>query len=231
MLINYTFNKELVHENIRKDIIKGDKIICIKNFPLSDENLNSFINLIGIPIIEYRNNGGNSIFDVKVFKQNNFFRSIANSNLNIPLHTDCADFKSVPNCIGLLCVKPALLEQGVSFFTSLKEILKEASNSKLKELTTKKWKFRNELKPILQKKNEQFSICYDRITIESFSQITDKELEELNSFDELFKKESFEIMLKKGDLILFRNDLFLHGRSHFDLNSERLIKRIRFNVK
>ncbi|WP_410719794.1 TauD/TfdA family dioxygenase [Burkholderia sp. SIMBA_043] len=55
-------------------------------------------------------------------------------------------------------------------------------------------------------------------------------MEELNNLDKIFKDLSFKIKLKKGDLILFRNDLMLHGRDEIDINSKRLIKRIRFNI-
>jgi len=230
LLTNYNFQEELIDEKIREKLRKGEGIILIKNFPLSDEDLTSFINKIGLPIKENRNNDRSSIFNVKIFKQNNFFKSIANSNLDFPLHTDCADFKLIPNCIGLLCVNPAILKQGTSTFVLLKELIKELSKEEIKELSTKKWKFRNQFKSILSLKSNEYKICYDRITIESFSEINNKEIEQLNMLDNLLAKKTFKIKLKKGDLILFRNDIILHGRTKIDLNSNRLIKRIRFNV-
>lgn len=66
--------------------------------------------------------------------------------------------------------------------------------------------------------------------MESFSKLDKDEIEELNNLDKLFKSLSFKIKLEKGDLILFRNDLMLHGRDKIDINSERLIKRIRFDI-
>ncbi|WP_440121051.1 TauD/TfdA family dioxygenase [Tenacibaculum sp. Ill] len=231
MLTKYNFKETIIFQQIIDDLRKGESIVHITHFPISDNDLSTFINQIGSPIHEYRNNDQKAIFDVKIYKQNNYFKSIANSNLAFPLHTDCADFESVPNCIGLLCVEPALNMQGINSFSSVDDILKKIPQKKLNELKTKNWRFRNRLKPIFQKNRENITVCYDRITIESFSKNNKEEIEELNRLDKLFEENSFQIMLRKGDLILFRNDLFLHGRSSFEANSKRLIKRIRFDIK
>lgn len=66
--------------------------------------------------------------------------------------------------------------------------------------------------------------------MESFSELNETEIDQLNSLDSLFESKLFKIKLQKGDLILFRNDLVLHGRDEIDINSKRLIKRIRFNI-
>ena len=66
--------------------------------------------------------------------------------------------------------------------------------------------------------------------MESFAKMDENEIEQLNKLDKIFKSLSFKVKLEKGDLILFRNDLMLHGRDKIDINSNRLIKRIRFNV-
>jgi len=230
LLIKLKFNQNLVYEDIISKLKIGDKIILLENFPLSDSNFQSFIRHIGTSVYENRNNNRQDIYDVKIAKQNNFFRSIANSNLSFPLHTDCADFDSIPNCIGLLCVEPAIGEQGTNTFTALENLLKLLPQKQIQELQEKKWKYRNQSRSILSIESSKYKLCYDRITIESFSKTTNKEKEQLSKLDDLFKKNSFELKLKKGDLILFRNDLMLHGRTGIDINSDRLIKRIRFNI-
>jgi len=229
-LTRYHFDQNLSHKNIIENLQKGNTLVLLENFPLSDYVLQSFINQIGVSIKENRNNEGQDVFDVKIEKQNNFFQSIANSNLDFPLHTDCADFDSIPNCIGLLCVTPASLEQGTNYFVFLNKVIRQLSEIKIQELLTKKWKFRNKWRSILTAEKDNFKICYDRISIESFSEISESEREELSKLDKLFKQNEFKIKLKKGDLILFRNDLMLHGRSGIDINSNRLIKRIRFDL-
>lgn len=231
LLTNYNYIDTLDYPEIIEKLRHGDSIILIENAPLSDKVLSQFISIVGDAIHENRNNNGQSIFDVKVTRQNTFFKSIANSNLSFPLHTDCSDFVSIPNCIGLLCVNPAPFNQGANTFAYIKDILKFFSKEEIEQLATKKWKHRKENRSILSYENKTVKICYDRITMESFSKISDSEQALLSKLDAIFKQALFKINLKKGDLILFRNDLFLHGRETFDLESDRLIKRIRFNVK
>jgi hypothetical protein len=229
-LISFKFNQNLKYDEIIKILHKGSFLIIIKEFPLNDIDFQSFINRIGVSFKENRNNIREDIFDVKISKQNNFFTSIANSNLAFPLHTDCADFELIPNCIGLLCVEPAKEEQGINSFMCLNNLIGQLSKNEIQELLNKKWKFRNQWRSILNVDNFNYKICYDRITMESFQNISENEMEKLNYLDKLFENHSFKIRLEKGDLILFRNDLMLHGRDKIDIDSKRLIKRIRFNV-
>ncbi len=231
LLTNYNYSDKLDYPEIIEKLRLGDSIILIENVPLLDKVLSDCISIIGHAINENRNNNGKSIFDVKVTRQNSFFKSIANSNLSFPLHTDCSDFVSIPNCIGLLCVNPACFNQGANTFAYIKDILKLFSKEEIEQLVTKKWKHRKEKRSILSYEKNSVKICYDRITMESFSKISDSEKVLLSKLDGIYKQALFKINLKKGDLILFRNDLFLHGREAFDLESDRLVKRIRFNVK
>lgn len=228
--INYNWEKDLNDLSVIENLRQEYSLVIIKDFPLNDDELQSFINRLGVALIEKRNNNSKAVFDVTIARQNNFFTSIANSNLAFPLHTDCADFDSVPNTIGLLCVEPADENQGTNNFMYLNTLLNHLSETEKQQLLNKKWKFRNQEKSILQKENGIYKICYDRITMESFSELSRDEIEELNNLDKIFKNFSFKIKLKKGDLILFRNDLMLHGRDEIDINSKRLIKRIRFNI-
>lgn len=229
-LINYHWEKNIDFDEILKNLHDGNSLIVIKNFPLDDNELQSFIYRLGITLKEIQNNKGKDVFDVKITRQNNYFTSVANSNLAFPLHTDCADFDSVPNTIGLLCVEPADENQGTNNFMSLNTLLSHLSEHEKQKLLNKKWKFRNQERSILYVEKGIYKICYDRITMESFSELNRDEIKELNNLDETFKDLAFKIKLKKGDLILFRNDLMLHGRDKIDINSQRLIKRIRFDL-
>ncbi|MGD1320605.1 TauD/TfdA family dioxygenase [Chryseobacterium sp. 2R14A] len=228
--INYKWGQSLNYSEIR-DYLQRESLVTIKDFPLNDDELQSFINHLGTPLNEKRNNNGKTVFDVKITQHNNFFTSIANSNLAFPLHTDCADFNSIPNTIGLLCVEAAHEDEGTNNFMLLTDLLKHLSEIEKQKLLNKKWKFRNQERSILSSENDNHKICYDRITMQSFSKLTPIEIEELNNLDKLFRSLSFKIKLKKGDLILFRNDVMLHGRDKIDINSQRLIKRIRFDIK
>ncbi len=214
----------------REDLRQGKSLVIVKDFPPHDDELQSFIGRLGVVLNEKRNNNGKAVFDVKITRRNNFFTSIANSNLIFPLHTDCADFDQIPDTVGLLCVESAEEDQGINTFMFLNDLLRHLSEDERQKLLNKKWKFRNQERSILEIENGRYKICYDRITMQSFSKLTEVEIEELNNLDKLFKHLSFNIKLKKGDLILFRNDLMLHGRSAIDTNSNRLMKRVRFTI-
>ena len=230
MLTNIEHTRELNTSKILHQLRDEKYGVLIKNFPLDDLYLENFISKLGTPVYEARNIRGKSVFNVEVSKQNNFFRSIANSNLGFPLHTDCADFKEIPNGIALLCVHPAPKNQGVSHFTSVSDIIQKLTPSEIEDLLQQEWKFRNRQRPILSKKEGTYQICYDRITMESFTEVNQNDLETLNKLDQLFETLSFHISLEKGDLVLFRNDTLLHGRSGFDIDSKRLLQRVRFYI-
>ncbi|WP_299680923.1 TauD/TfdA family dioxygenase [uncultured Dokdonia sp.] len=231
MLTKLKYTEELNVQEVYHQLQLGEQPILIKNFPLDDLYLENFVLQLGEPVIEARNIRGKSVFNVEVSKQNNFFRSIANSNIEFPLHTDCADFKEIPNCIALLCVQPATETQGTSRFTSLSAILEKLSPIEIKLLTQKQWLFRNKQRPILQQEEISYSICYDRITMETFAEVSKEDINLLHKLDALFNNVSFTLFLEQSDLILFRNDLLLHGRSGFDLDSRRLLKRVRLYLK
>lgn len=228
--INHQWGQHPCDATIKESLQQG-YLLVIKNFPLSDEDLQLFISRLGTALNERRNNHGKSVFDVTIARHNNFFTSIANSNLAFPLHTDCADFEAVPNTIGLLCVEPDEEGRGTNTFMLLSSLLKHLPEEEKQKILGKKWKFGNQQRSILSVEDGKFALCYDRITMEAFSRLEAAEIDELNKLDTLFKSLSFEIKLEKGDLILFRNDLMLHGREKIHTDSKRLIKRIRFDVK
>ena len=129
LLISYLFDENLSYDKIVENLQKGNVLVLIKEFPLSDIDFQSFIKHIGVSLKENRNNDRKDIFDVKIFKQNDFFSSIANSNLAFPLHTDCADLEFIPNCIRLLCVETAKEEQGANNFMYLNNFIKQLSKN------------------------------------------------------------------------------------------------------
>lgn len=163
LLIKYDFEKNIDPNEIINKLNSGRHIIQIKNFPKEDLIYEAFISKLGNPIIEKRNNKGRSVFDVKISRQNNLFKSLANSNLRLPLHTDCSDFEKIPNCIGLLCIETAIEKQGINNFAFFKNILKKLSQQDLNYLIKKKWSFRNQNRSILSQKKDSYEICYDRI--------------------------------------------------------------------
>lgn len=230
VLIKYDFRLGIEPKHVKKDLITQPSLIIIRNFPKEDHHYENFVKELGAPVHEYRNNRGKGIFEVKVLGKERVFKSLANSNLQLPLHTDCSDFEKIPNCIGLLCIQNSD-KGGKSTFAFLERILEELDKEQIAYLLTKVWNFRKQKRSILTKTTNEYKICYDRILIESFSKLNVEEIKSLIELDKIFEKCMFTLKLNEGDLIIFRNDLILHGREKFDLNPNRLIKRIRFNLE
>lgn len=230
-LIKNNFYSNIDYFELKKNLRNGNKVILIENIPNDDIILNSIISNFGLPINEKKNKNGKSIYEVKVFKQNGHFSSIANSNLDFPLHTDCADFNIIPNCIALYCVKPAERNEGANNFSFLDNFINQFTNKEIDQLITKKWNYKGKLRSILDNENNEFKVCYDRITIESYNIIDNFETEILDFIDTAFKKNEVKLNMKSGDLVIFRNDKLLHGREGFKINSKRLFKRLRFDLE
>ncbi len=229
-VIEYDYHQGLDAKEISFHLEKGINILRIKNFPCEDLNYEKFIQVIGTPVHELRNNNGTGVFDVKVNKKAEAFKSLANSNLSLPLHTDCSDFEKIPDGLGLLCVNNS--EQGgESTFAFLKTILQEMNPLQLEGLLDKKWHFRHQQGSIITYEKGEYKIRFDRVLMQSFSNLKNHEIDHLDALGELFEKYKVNMKLEPGDLILFRNDLTLHGREKFPQGEKRLFKRIRFHLK
>ena len=204
-----------------------NQIILIENFPNNDQLLDTFLAPLGTPIQESRNQDERSIFQVTVQNIKGCFTSYATSNLFFPVHTDGSDFKIPPAYVAMYCVKPSQ-EGGESLFVSLPDLMTHLPEELIDILSTKMWTFNTVKRTILSQTATGFSICYNRLIMESYSELTKQELDLLDQLDRVCEAHTFRVKLKENDLIIFRNDLFLHGRTGFPLNSNRLLKRIRF---
>ncbi len=215
-------------------------LLLIRNFPNDDVLFQQFINKIGQPIIDFRSDS--PIFDVTISKRNNFFRSYANSNHYFSLHTDCSDFEHIPNGLAMLCVTPA--EQGgESIFIKLRDVLDHLDSEDIDWLLNKQWLFRDKQRCILSKDNgdqplldsgagcgeASYKVCYNRIMLEGFAQLSSDEQAFLDRFDNLLVDHAVFYKLQQNELVVCNNHTMLHGRTDFDENSARLIKRIRFD--
>ncbi len=207
----------------------GDEpLLLIHNFPNDDTVLNDFINNMGQSLVDFRSK--DTIFEVKISKRKQFFKSYANSNHYFSLHTDCSDFETIPDGLAMLCVRPA--EQGgESIFIPLTDVISHLSEKEIAFLLDKQWLFRNQYRSILsldEGNSGGYKVCYNRIMLEGYASLTDEEQAFLDNFDKLLVKYAVVYKLQANDLILCNNHKLLHGRTDFDESSDRLIKRIRF---
>ncbi len=206
-----------------------EELFLIKNFPDDDQLLETFLAPLGSPIQEDRNQKEGSVFHVHVENKDAYFTSYANSNLFFPLHTDGSDFETPPKYVAMLCVRPSE-EGGESLFISLSELIANLPNALLTILMTKQWRFNTIDRTMITQTPIGHTICYNRLIMESYAELAQQELAILDELDRMCDQLTFRFKLKENDLIVFRNDLFLHGRTDFPLNSNRLLKRVRFQV-
>ncbi len=212
---------------IGKDLQSANPpLLLIKNFPNNDNLLLQFIKGMGQPIIDFRSQS--PIFAVEVGKYHDFFKSYANSNYYFSLHTDCSDFEQIPNGLAMLCVTPAK-QGGESIFIKLTDVLACLDKADIEFLLNKKWTFRNRQRSILSKDKLGYKICYNRLMIEGYSELSADELAFLDKFDKLLAEHAISYKLQKNELVLCNNHKLLHGRTDFAENSNRLIQRIRFD--
>lgn len=204
-----------------------DQLVVIENFPNNDSLLQTFLTPLGTPIQESRNQEEGSIFKVSVQNEEDCFTSYATSNLFFPVHTDGSDFEIPPTYVAMYCVKPSQ-EGGESLFVPLSNLMAHIPEDLLATLTTKRWTFNSVERKIITQTATDPRVCYNRLMIESYSQLTTQELNILDQFDRICEAHTFRVKLKANDLVIFRNDLFLHGRTGFPIDSNRLLKRIRF---
>ena len=206
-----------------------EELFLIENVPDNDQLLETFLAPLGNPIQEDRNQKGGSIFHVEVDNNDAYFTSYANSNLFFPVHTDGSGFEIPPKYVAMFCVRPSE-EGGESLFVSLADLITNLPDALLDTLTTKQWRFNTNDRPIITQTPTGPTICYNRLVMESYAELTQQELDILDQLDRICDKLTFRVKLKANDLIVFRNDVFLHGRTDFPLDSHRLLKRVRFQV-
>ncbi|MEP0264313.1 TauD/TfdA family dioxygenase [Dokdonia sp.] len=229
-MTKYIYHKEILPSVLESLQRFPEEIALIEGFPSQDYVLNDFLSHIGNAVHEHLNEDSGSIFKVQVHHKEAHFSSYANSNLFFPVHTDCSNYKEIPEYVALLCVTPSI-EGGESLFVKLSELIQELPKPLLAILTQKHWAFGNVYRPVISLIQGKYSICYNRITMESYTDLTQDELHILNEFDDLCRKLTFTLSLKANDLIIFRNDLLLHGRTDFPLHAHRVLKRVRLYSK
>jgi len=226
-LIKYAYHTVKNSNVLTRAKASPDELVLIENIPNNDQLLENFLATLGDPIQEERNQEAGSIFHVNVEKNDTHFISYANSNLFFPVHTDGSDFKIPPNYVAMFCVRPSQ-EGGESLFVKLSDLIANLPKELLDVLTKKQWLFNTIHRTIITQTETATSICYNRLMIESYGKLTQQELDILNHLDRICEEHTFNFKLKANDLILFRNDRFLHGRADFPLDSKRLLKRVRF---
>lgn len=225
---------------VKSDLLSANAVL-IKNLPLSNEILVKLSKSLGnIPLVpnwKLKANVEDSFIyrvelNSKPLKDKYGFDILSTTNKIFHLHTD--DFaKLEPSNIVLFHCWENSNFGGNSTFINIRTIKSKIPDKFLNILQQKIFFTPIGLVSCLY--NEDY-IRYNRYDIDRFAEISnhnyDKNvLDALSFFDNLIEKEKFVLKLNKNDCLIFRNDIYLHGRTEFSENGKRLIKRIRLNLK
>jgi alpha-ketoglutarate-dependent taurine dioxygenase len=170
------------------------------------------------------------------------------NNALFPFHLDGAYYPTVPRYAILYCIRPSL-EGGNTFFTKAESVIDKLESKYdsnfLKSLyiiyvSPEKKKYK---KPLIEevengKQLNWYSSLYIEPDPQSLSsnnrRILTQLLGEFINDVEHYLKENviYSHKWKKNDLVLFNNQLLLHGRDKItDINNNRLLYRIWFDTK
>lgn len=226
IVIKYFKNNQLT--DIQNCLNDDSDIIVINNF--NENNLENLIVSLGLPLYEKRNCNSGMTYNVELKKEYGYYKAFANCHLKFPLHTDCSDFSIIPNSIALYCVRQAK-KGGESTFARVDEIVDKLDENTVQFLLKNEFSFNSIKRPILYKNiNEKYSMVFNRIILERYQKFTNEEFKYIKILVKAIEECTFEHETKKNQLIIFKNDTFLHGRNSFSEDSDRLLKRIRFTI-
>ncbi len=204
----------------------------ITDFPSSPEDhfLESFSQALGIPRLEPKNLRGGMVCPVGPahFAEREAF---ANSSRTFLCHTDCADFEQPPDTVIMLCEKPAS-SGGDSLLVRLDDVLSYLSPPQMQTLAQPVYLFRQALAPILTQVGPLIQIRYNRPWINmmpefEIEQLSQDQISALDHLDQVIVACQTQFSLQSKDCLILDNQRLLHGRTAFDEQASRLLKRVR----
>lgn len=200
----------------------------VSGMPCEDSLLESLALSLGEPLYEPHHLNQGMICRVEV--ESRADRPYASTPWHFPGHTDCTDFAEPPDTVLLLCEEPAG-KGGNSFVAPLSELLARLRPSDLMELRRPQFYFRYGYLPVLTMANRQLRIRYNRVMLDMFTPEPEPQLKALmDRLDQIIEECSFSFTLSKGDCMILNNHRCVHGRTAFEDDGRRLMKRVRLNL-
>jgi alpha-ketoglutarate-dependent taurine dioxygenase len=99
------------------------------------------------------------------------------------------------------------------------------------ELRRPQFYFRYGYLPVLTMVERQLRIRYNRVMLDLFTPEPEAELKALmDRLDQLIEECSFSFALSQGDCMILNNHRCVHGRTAFEDDGRRLMKRVRLNL-
>lgn len=191
-----------------------------------DASLEALSRALGQPVNEPHNLTGGMVCRIEVEPREN--RPYASTPGHFPGHTDCSDHRHPPEIVLLLC-EQAARQGGDSFVARLPEILVKLTPDDLFALQEPQFFFRYGYLPILSLAKGRITIRYNRQLLEMFkpSDTPETLIHLLDRLDQAIQAASFEFRLAPGDCLILDNRTTVHGRTAFDDDGSRLMKRVR----
>ncbi len=218
-------------------VLAHQRACIIQGFPVEEQHqtLKAMVHQLGRPLLEARNIDGGMVYPVTPDRVSPT-PAYVDTPYTFDCHTDCAEFKHVPEGVVLLCETPAE-SGGDTLWVDLEDILPELSYETLLQLQKPVFNFRIHKAPILRVNplTEHVEIRYHGAMLA----LTDSLAEEvgflarspelLAACEELESKaqeKTQQFKLATGDCLVLDNTRSLHGRTAF--SGHRLLKRVRF---
>ena len=204
----------------------------VEGMPCSEDNaaLEALCRELGEPLLEPHNLGGGMVCRVEVEQKQT--RPYANTPWHFPGHTDCSDHARPPDTVLLLCEQPAA-SGGGSFVAPLAQVLETLALDDVFGLQEPQFFFRYGYLPILGLHRGRVGIRYNRVMLEMFTP-PDQDPGVpglLDRLDQAVEAASFSFSLRQGDCLILNNYTTLHGRTAFEDDGQRLLKRVRLDLR
>lgn len=224
----FDFNLADLTRQIQDALVSPVGSCIVQGVPCSEDNtaLEALASALGEPLLEPHNLNGGMVCRVEVEADEH--RPYANTPWHFPAHTDCTDHLNPPHTVLLLCEQPAVTG-GDSMLALLPEVLGRLSPDDLFALQEAQFYFRFGYLSILTLSQGRIAIRYSRQMLEMFkpSERPFTLVELLDRLDQAIAAVSFTFSLHRGDCLILNNHSTLHGRTSFEDDGTRLLKRVR----
>ena len=158
-------------------------------------------------------------------------QTYSTTNLAIPCHTEDF-FDEIPaDILVLFCIKAAE-KGGESFLANVKGIVNKLDKKTIDLLQKPIFPSYSGYKKILNKIDSDFCISYSRVIIDKAIEqyglnCSEQAKKAINILDHVIEEEQNTITLVNNDILIIDNNRFLHGRTSFPDNSDRLLYRVK----
>ncbi len=229
-------------DDIKRVLLDTDPIIILKNFPTQTNKALVELSLgLGVP---NRNTSSiqvdmedSFIYNVEARQEGvkddegNWIYSTTHHEFNC--HTDGSNNENPYDWVLLLCVRPDL-GGGESILFDIQDIISELSLQTIQLLSQPVYPFYFGLAPILTPDGSSYEIRYNRRDIDVYEKSRQLAIpadckKALDHLDQVikFSNTKLRFLLNQGDCLIINNKKVLHGRTAFNHNSNRLLKRVR----